>query len=363
MRASVERGSEIVPRGSRKPATPHMLRVYGAPRSIRVRHSIDAMQMASTAPTVSTTGFMLLHAAFAVIVGVQAVAVVRRVALAKAWMAKPREDRWHREPVALHGGVGVLVAWLLSTVVLPSMPSAIDLSLAVAVLPSVVLLAVTGLVDDLRHLKPWTKLLWQVIAAAAVGWTLADARGLSLADAGVIAAWGLIFCNSVNMLDNMDGACATAAIPGFLGVALVTGDPRVASIAGAAAGAMAAFWIWNRPRARIFLGDAGALPIGLLLGALAALVAIEFSPHHGEPWRSWTSWIVPALIGLPFMVDTGFVCVTRAARGQNPMIGGTDHLTHRALRKGWSPWGVLAAIAALGAVGVALVRLSVLNWS
>ncbi|MBU6210118.1 MAG: hypothetical protein KGR22_09430, partial [Planctomycetes bacterium] len=61
---------------------------------------------------VSMPGFMLVHAACALIVGVPAVAIVRRVALAKGWMAKPREDRWHREPVALHGGVGVLAAFL-----------------------------------------------------------------------------------------------------------------------------------------------------------------------------------------------------------------------------------------------------------
>jgi len=320
------------------------------------------MQMESTSPAVSVSGFMLVHAACAFLVGVPAVMFVRRLAQAKGWMAKPREDRWHREPVALHGGVCVLVALLLACVFVPSMPSAVDLSLVAAILPGVLMLAVTGLVDDLRHLKPWTKLLFQVLAAAAVGWALADARGLSTTDAAVIAVWGLVFCNSVNMLDNMDGACATAAIPGFVGIALVTGDPRVASISGAAAGAMAAFWIWNRPRARIFLGDAGALPMGLLFGALAALVAIELSRGQSEQVRPWLPWVLPAMLGLPFMADTVFVCATRTARGQNPMIGGTDHLTHRALRRGWSPWGVLAVIAALGAGGVLLAGVVVLGW-
>ena len=320
------------------------------------------MQMATTLPSVNVPGFMLVHAACALIAGVPAVAIVRRVALANGWMAKPREDRWHREPVALHGGVGVLVALLLACVLVPSTPSALDLSLVAAILPGLLVLAVTGLVDDLRHLKPWTKLPWQVIGAMAMGWVLAEARGLSTFDASVIAAWSLVFCNSVNMLDNMDGACATAAIPGFVGVALVTGDSRVASIAGAAAGAMSAFWVWNRPRARIFLGDAGALPIGLLLGGLAALVAIELDRGQCEQVRPWLPWVLPAMLGLPFMVDTAFVCATRAARGQNPMIGGTDHLTHRALRKGWSPWGVLAVIAALGVVGVMLVGVAVLGW-
>lgn len=320
------------------------------------------MQVNVEPTTVNMPGFLLVHAACALILGVPAVAIVRRLALANGWLAKPREDRWHREPVALHGGVGVLVALLLACVLVPSTPSALDLSLLAAILPGVLVLGVTGLVDDLRHLKPWTKLLWQVIGAMAMGWVLADARGLPMSDAAVIAAWGLVFCNSVNMLDNMDGACATAAIPSFIGLALVSADPRVASIAGAAAGAMAAFWIWNRPRARIFLGDAGALPIGLLLGALAALVAIELDRGQCEQRRPWLPWVLPAMLGLPFMVDTAFVCLTRAARGQNPMIGGTDHLTHRALRKGWSPWGVLGVVAALGVVGVMLVGVAVLGW-
>jgi UDP-GlcNAc:undecaprenyl-phosphate GlcNAc-1-phosphate transferase len=320
------------------------------------------MQMQIEPTTVSMPSFLLVHAACALIAGVPAVAIVRRVALANGWMAKPREDRWHREPVALHGGVGVLVALLLACVLVPSTPSALDLSLVAAILPGLLVLAVTGLVDDVRHLRPWSKLLWQVLGSAAVGWMLADARGLPMSDAAVMAAWSLVFCNSVNMLDNMDGACATAAIPGFVGIALVTSDPRVASIAGAAAGAMAAFWIWNRPRARIFLGDAGALPIGVLFGALAALVAIELDRGQCEQRRPWLPWVLPVMLGLPFIVDTGFVCLTRAARGQNPMIGGTDHLTHRALRKGWSPWGVLAVIAALGVVGVMLAGVAVLGW-
>lgn len=320
------------------------------------------MQMQVEPMTVSMPSFLLVHAACALIAGVPAVAIVRRVALANGWMAKPREDRWHREPVALHGGVGVLVALLAACMLVPSTPSALDLSLVAAVLPGMLVLTITGLVDDLRHLKPWSKLVWQVLAAAAVGWAIAGARGLSGVDAAVIAAWSLVFCNSVNMLDNMDGACATAAIPGFVGIALVTSDPRVASIAGAAAGAMAAFWIWNRPRARIFLGDAGALPVGVLFGALAALVAIELDRGQCEQRRPWLPWVLPVMLGLPFIVDTGFVCLTRAARGQNPMIGGTDHLTHRALRKGWSPWGVLGVIAALGVGGVLLVGVAVLGW-
>ncbi len=320
------------------------------------------MQVSVEPTAVSMPGFMLVHAACALLAGVPAVAIVRRVALANGWMAKPREDRWHREAVALHGGVGVLLALLVSCVLVPSTPRALDLSLVAAVLPGVLILAITGLVDDLQHLRPWTKLLWQVIGAAAMGWLLANARGLPLSDAAVMAVWSLVFCNSVNMLDNMDGACATAAIPGFVGIALVTDDPRVASIAGAAAGAMAAFWLWNRPRARIFLGDAGALPIGLLLGALAALVAIELDRGQCEQRRPWMPWVLPAMLGLPFMMDTAFVCLTRAARGQNPMIGGTDHLTHRALRRGWSPWGVLGVIAALGAAGVVLVGVAVLGW-
>ena len=108
--------------------------------------------------------------------------------------------------------------------------------------------------------------------------------------------------------------------------------------------------------------DAGALPIGVLFGALAALVAIELDRGQCEQRRPWLPWVLPVMLGLPFIVDTGFVCLTRAARGQNPMIGGTDHLTHRALRKGWSPWRVLAVIAALGVVGVMLVGVAVLGW-
>jgi UDP-GlcNAc:undecaprenyl-phosphate GlcNAc-1-phosphate transferase len=136
----------------------------------------------------------------------------------------------------------------------------------------------------------------------------------------------------------------------------------VASLAGAAAGAMLAFWWWNKPRARIFLGDLGALPIGALFGALAALVAIELDAQQCEQVRPWLPAVLPAMLGLPFGVDTGFVCITRAARGQNPMIGGTDHLTHRALRRGWPAAAVLVVIAVLGIAGIVLAGITVLGW-
>ena len=320
------------------------------------------MQAITAPPPTDVTGFMLVHAACALIVGVPAVAVVRRVALVNGWMARPRADRWHREPVALHGGIGVLAALLLASVLVPSMPSSLDLSLPGAVLPGVLLLAAVGLVDDLHHLRHWTKLMLQVAGALALGWWIAQARGLGADDAAVIAAWSLVFCNSVNMLDNMDGACATAAVPCFAGVALFTTDPRVASLAGAAAGAMLAFWWWNKPQARIFLGDLGALPVGALFGALAALVSLELDAQQCEQVRPWLPAALPVMLGLPFVVDTGFVCITRAARGQNPMIGGTDHLTHRALRRGWPAAAVLVVIAALGAVGIVLAGVTVLGW-
>ena len=71
------------------------------------------MEATTDPSSVNVTGFMLVHAACALIAGVPAVAIVRRVALSKGWMAKPREDRWHREPVALHGGVFGLALLLL----------------------------------------------------------------------------------------------------------------------------------------------------------------------------------------------------------------------------------------------------------
>lgn len=305
--------------------------------------------------------FALAHAVAAAALAIPAIALTRRVAVARGWMATPRDDRWHREPVALHGGLGVLTALLVGSILVPTLPGAIDLSLHRAVLPAMALLAAVGLIDDLHHLRPWQKFAWQALAAGVLGWMLAGAAGLSHADAAIIAGWALVFCNSVNMLDNMDGACATAAIPCFIGIALVTKDTRTASLAGSAAGAMAGFWWWNKPSARIFLGDSGALPIGLLFGALAALVGIESvqgdagAPAPAEPLigHALALAAMPALLGLPFVIDTGFVCVTRALRGQNPMIGGTDHLTHRALRAGWSPWAVLAVVGALGVLGAA----------
>ncbi len=310
----------------------------------------------------------LVHGVTALVASLAAVAIVRRVGSRRGWVARPREDRWHNTPVALHGGLGVVAAIAAAFVLFLNQPSGIEPSLVGAFGPPMLLLMVVGLVDDLKHIGAIGKLVWQLVAVALLGWLLTKQMGMAPTDAAIVAAWALVFTNSVNMLDNMDGACATAAVPCFIAIALITVDTRVASLAGAAAGAMAGFWMWNRPRAGIFLGDSGSLPVGALLGGLAAMISIEHASRTAfesstaasaglaasalaSSGRAWMIAVLPLVLCLPFSIDTGFVCLTRLARGQNPMIGGTDHLTHRALRSGRSIWSVLAVIAALGVVG------------
>lgn len=192
--------------------------------------------------------------------------VAGRVGMALGLVDRPTDElKIHRAPVPLLGGVAVVAAVLVGGVVAGQAEP-------LAVAAATVLALAVGLVDDARPLPAWARVAGQ----SAAGLVLV-VGGLRLDPLGVLAAAGVVgvvlaCSNAVNIVDGQDGLAGGAAAISAIGLALLSAqmdDPAPAALGLALAGALAGFLVWNRPPARIFLGNGGAYAVGTLLAVLA----------------------------------------------------------------------------------------------
>jgi UDP-GlcNAc:undecaprenyl-phosphate GlcNAc-1-phosphate transferase len=305
-----------------------------------------------TRVTLAFIGTSLLPFLVAFGVTLLATPVVRALALRAGAVALPKQDRWHRRPVALLGGVAVVfgVAVAIAATVGIHGRAAWGLVAASGCLFGV------GLVDDFLHLKPSTKLTAQIVVAClpvALGVTL-QWTASSVANAIGTIFWIVAVANAVNLLDNMDGLCA--GVSGIAALSFAVGGISVdlTGYALAVAGACAAFLIFNFKPASIFLGDSGSLFLGTTLAVLGV------ASGHGDRVKVTTSLAVPALILLIPLFDTAFVTLSRKLSARPASMGGRDHTSHRMVAFGFSErqavllFYVLAATG--GATAAGLVR-------
>lgn len=224
-------------------------------------------------------------------------------------------------------------------------------------------LLVLGLVDDLRPLPALLKLAVQlVVISTAVLFsglqvdTLQDWPPLAI---GLAVVWCVLTTNAFNLLDHADGLSGTtAAISSvvLLVAALMVDDPVLAVLWAALLGGLVGFLVWNLPPARIYLGDAGALPLGFVLGA--GSLAATFWPSDGPGGSPWAVLTPVLIVALP-LYDTAVVVVKRLRRGRSVLVGDRNHISHRLQRLGLGGRGSLLVAAALQtALAVAAVQLS-----
>lgn len=279
--------------------------------------------------------------------------LMQRLSLRYGIVAVPYSDSRDREATPLLGGAAIVLAVLVALALAGALPGWL-------LLGSVGLCAV-GVVDDCIALQPFRKLLLQVavvmvVVAAAPDWGLLP---WALPAAALAGLWLVATVNAFNLVDGLDGLAGGVGIVAALAVAAIgwlRNDLMVASEGLAIAGALGGFLIYNLHPASIFMGDCGALALGLLLG-LAALQAGGLAAAHSRLSR----FVVPMLIMLMPLLDTAIVSVSRMATGRAVSRRGLDHSHHRLLVLGLSEqravavcWGV--ALAA-GSCAVALAVL------
>ncbi len=274
--------------------------------------------------------------------------VMRKIAISNQILDLPTSShKSHTKAVPYLGGVAILIGvTLVSYLALVfSNFSVSNFLLATSVLGPAVVMGLIGLWDDLKNLPPLPRFIGQsvaglVVAAALVlGSNVANPTGSTFADVLITVIWVVGICNSINFFDNLDGGAAgTAAISAiFLTyLAINSGQALVAALSIVVAGATLGFLIWNRTPARIYMGDAGALFLGVLLATLT----IRLNPDTQTSIGSFATPIL--LLAIPIL-DTTVAVLSRLRRGVSPFLGGKDHLSHRLVRAGLSR--KMAAIA------------------
>jgi len=258
-------------------------------------------------------------------------------------------------PVPSIGGLAIFLGFALSItaglVIFPIFPDQgiADTpiswrSLCLLIIGSGFLMTATGFIDDRFELSPSMKLLLHSIVSIAVGvlFVLKGAQlrlflegsSLSWLAAPVTLLWLLGITNSVNLLDHADGVTAgIAAIAALFFAALnfINGNPAVAYISVALAGASIGFLFYNFPPASTFMGDCGSNFLGFMLGIIAVLGI--YTPRGSIAHLSVMSPLL--ILAVPF-VDTVMVLLYRRKRGAPLFRGDRNHLAHRLERMGFT---------------------------
>lgn len=270
----------------------------------------------------------------------------------------------HKASVPYLGGVAISIGIVAASygAILVNNPSKENVTLATYVLIPAILISAMGLVDDLRGLEPWPRLIVQTLTAAVVAGTLVLTNTMGVAfqssslNVLVSILWIVGVCNSINFFDNLDGGAAgTVAVITFFVflIAFDRGQVLVSALAIVTAGATTGFLFWNRSPAKIYMGDAGAL----FLGIIVSVLTIRLNPGIAP---SYMSFAIPlSLLAVPIL-DTSVAVISRLNRGISPFTGGRDHLSHRLIRNGLSRkqaalalWG-FSAIFGMNALAIYL---------
>ncbi len=252
---------------------------------------------------------------------------------------RPGPLKVQQAPVPYLGGIAVFVALGLGIVVSWS---------RLSLLVPLALLTLLGLADDVGEIPPRLRLIAEVGIGLVAG-AVVPAPG----HLGVLVTAALVvgLVNAVNLLDGLDGLAGGVAVASALGFAVIAGSAR--ELALALAGALGGFLWYNRPPARIYLGDAGAYLTG---GALALAAALVLRSEHGG--RGWVA--VPLLVALP-VFDTAVAIVRRRRAGRPVLSGDRSHVYDQLVDRGRSRvQAVLECIglqAVLTALGVLVLHL------
>jgi UDP-N-acetylmuramyl pentapeptide phosphotransferase/UDP-N-acetylglucosamine-1-phosphate transferase len=270
-------------------------------------------------------------------------------------LARPNARSSHRVPTPQGGGIAVLGAALPLAVLaalLIGVPDPPALKELAVVTVAATALAVLGAWDDVRPLSATVRLAVQTLAVAAVV-LAAGPEGRVLFE--LVPPWlefvllvvaGVWFVNLVNFMDGLDWMTVAEFVPAlafFALLALVAGDvpPRFA-LAAALLGALMGFAVFNKPVARLFLGDVGALPIGLLVGWLMLKLA------------SAGALAAAILLVLYPVADGTLTLCRRLARGEKVWQAHRTHFYQRATDNGFSVLEVSASVFCLNVVLAAL---------
>jgi UDP-GlcNAc:undecaprenyl-phosphate GlcNAc-1-phosphate transferase len=310
---------------------------------------------------ISKVDYALLFIATFALVGVLT-PLARKFAISQKVFDAPNvAHKTHKEPVPYLGGVAIILGIGIISFAAFNFRDGTSRNfwLETSVMGPALVLGVIGLWDDLKNLPPLPRFIAQSLAGIFTSAILiaSDTVGTPTShkwlDAVITTLWIVGICNSINFFDNVDGGAAgTVAISATaLAILAFNGDQYlITALATVTSGAMIGFLLWNKSPARIYMGDAGALFLGVLIATLTIRL-------HPNAETKWTSFATPVLLLAVPIMDTSVAVLTRLRRGVSPFQGGRDHLSHRLFRAGltrpasavllWALSGVFAFCAIL----------------
>lgn len=296
---------------------------------------------------------------------------MKRIAPRIGFVDKPGHRKIHHNPKPLGGGVGIFLGVSLPLAVGVLIVNSIDpptwliergfepgywsgarqqTPLALGVLGGMVALHLMGLRDDRKALGPYSKLFIQlgVTTALVLGMEylaqeIPSLRLRALTALGLVPSviltvlWITAITNAFNFLDNMDGLSAGIAAVctiAFLVTAITIQQWFVAAALALLLGALIGFLCFNFPPASIFMGDAGSLVVGFLLGVLT--IKTTFLPPGESFAAGWYSVFAPVIVLALPLYDLIVVSLIRLSRGKSPFVGDTNHFSHRLVARGMS---------------------------
>lgn len=305
--------------------------------------------------------------ALAFLICVLAILLMRPFAVAIGLVDRPSARKRHDGDVPLVGGIAVSVAVTVTAVLFVRLHGPF-----MALLAGMTLLALVGVLDDIKDVAPMTKLVMQLCAAILMtSWggvylvSLGDLFGRREIE---LANWGIpltLFAvvavvNAMNMCDGMDGLAGGLAFVIFAWFAYLAGEigngvtQRICVIF---CGALVGFLIFNirnplRGKLRVFLGDAGSL----MLGYAIVWFAVELSQPHPEDTRHVPPVVMLWVLGF-ILIDLLAVVIRRMLKGKNPLSADRTHLHHILLRLDLKAesivWILVLSNTVMGLVGVA----------
>jgi UDP-N-acetylmuramyl pentapeptide phosphotransferase/UDP-N-acetylglucosamine-1-phosphate transferase len=248
-------------------------------------------------------------------------------------VARPGARSLHATPVGRVGGLSIVAGIAVALPAWPT-PPGITPALAWAVAIATVAVACISLADDWRGLPPGVRLCVHALAAAVATW----AMPVGLAWALVAVAAIVWMANLFNFMDGSDGLAAASAIAGFAAYALAAHAAGATALPYATiALACVPFLLVNRPPARMFMGDVGAVTLGFLAATLGVA---------GVAAGTWAAWL-PLLAFLPLILDATATLARRAWRGERVWEAHNVHYYQRFHRLGAGHRGTFALYAAL----------------
>lgn len=291
----------------------------------------------------------LFVGAFAAILSVLCTLAVRSFAVSRGFVAHPKTDRWHKRPTAMLGGIAIFVATAATYGLL--VPWTRE---SLVVFGGAAFLFLLGLVDDIINIRPYQKLIGQLIGAGilVLSGLKIPLTGFDLVDIWLTVFWVIGITNAINLLDNMDGLAAGISAIGAFWLAFNFGANGLTSellLISALIGALVGFLVFNFNPASIFMGDCGSMFIGFLLSGSVLLNQVG-----GRSRGIGAILAVPVLILFVPIFDTTFVTVLRKLWGRKASQGGRDHTSHRLVALGLSERAAVLMLYAFAVVAGAM---------